>query len=150
MYVRHTSRAGLTNEDLSHSIQLMDRYDISVKPDEAQRIVTSPCYRFRDIEGNHKDHVWHITCIRLVYLRNEDYPNTFRAVIQLDPVDTAIADGLARLMTREKEISPNEAEEYAGLGQLLGHTFAIINYNWTAFLIEAENHLQGMVRFSHH
>ncbi|KAH7400579.1 hypothetical protein DE146DRAFT_467088 [Phaeosphaeria sp. MPI-PUGE-AT-0046c] len=122
----------------------MDRYDIGVKPTEAERLATSPCYRFRGSDGEYKPHVWHITCIRLIYLRNDDYPNTFRAVIQLDPVDTAIADGLARLMTRDKEISPNKAEEHAGLGQLLGHTFSIITFNWTAFLIEAESHLEGM------
>lgn len=132
--------------DLFHSIQLMDRYAIGVKPAEASRLATSPCHRFRDSAGEYRNHVWHITCIRLAYLRNEDYPNTFRAVIQLDPVDSAMADGLTKLMTRDKEVSPDKAEEHAGLGQLIGHTFSIITFNWTAFLVEAESHLEGMVR----
>ncbi|OAL00275.1 hypothetical protein IQ06DRAFT_143121 [Phaeosphaeriaceae sp. SRC1lsM3a] len=122
----------------------MDRYDIGVKPAEASRLATSPCHRFRDSAGEYRNHVWHITCIRLAYLRNEDYPNTFRAVIQLDPVDSAMADGLTKLMTRDKEVSPDKAEEHAGLGQLIGHTFSIITFNWTAFLVEAESHLEGM------
>lgn len=48
-------------------------------------------------------------------------------MIQIDPIDDAIADGLTKLMTRDTEILLGPAEEYAGLGQLLANTLYIIS-----------------------
>ncbi|KAF1947878.1 hypothetical protein EJ02DRAFT_7504 [Clathrospora elynae] len=45
-------------------------------------------------------------------------------------------------MTRDEDIPPGDAEEYAGLGQVLSETIYIVTYTWTAFLMESEAHLQ--------
>lgn len=49
-------------------------------------------------------------------------------------------------MTRDEEIPPGGAEEYAGLGQVLSETIYMVTYTWGAFLTEGEAHLQLLVR----
>lgn len=51
-------------------------------------------------------------------------------------------------MTRDEEIPPGGAEEYAGLGQILSETIYMVTYTWGAFLSEGEAHLQLLVRSS--
>ena len=48
-------------------------------------------------------------------------------------------------MTRDEEIPPGDAEEYAGLGQILSEVIYIITFNWSALLTEAATHLQVLV-----
>jgi hypothetical protein len=86
----------------------------------------------------------HVTCIRLILLKDTDGKH-FRGLVQIDPLDDAIADGLKTLMTRDEEIPPGYAEEYAGLGQILSKTIYIVTYTWIVFLVEAEAHLQILV-----
>jgi hypothetical protein len=122
----------------------MDRYEVGIMPQEAKRLATSPHYRFRAAAEGHKGHIWHVTCIRLLLMKC-DGGKTYRALIQIDPIDDAIEDGLKALMTRDKEMLLGKAEEYAGIVRLVANTFSIITYNWTAFLNEADTHLQLLV-----
>ncbi|KAF1841972.1 uncharacterized protein K460DRAFT_369988 [Cucurbitaria berberidis CBS 394.84] len=124
-----------------YSLQFMERYNIGHKPSEAYRSNTSPCYRFRATSGGQQPHEWHVTCLRLIFLKDPD-GKRFQGLVQVDPLDDAIADGLKTLMTRDEDIPPGDAEEYAGLGQILSETIYIVTYTWAAFLTEAEAHLQ--------
>jgi hypothetical protein len=120
----------------------MDKYHIGKKPTEAQRSDTSPSYRFRCTIGDYQTHEWHVTCIRLIFLRGKNF---FSGVAHIDPIDDAVSEGLKILMTRDEEIPPGEAERYAGLGQILSETIYIVTFTWAAFLNEAEAHLQILV-----
>lgn len=135
-------RTGNTVEQyVCFSLQFMDKYQLGRKPSEAGRLATSPTYRFRNADGNYHSHEWHVTCIRLIFLKNERNEH-FRGLIQIDPLDDAIADGLKTLITKAEEQPSVEAELYSGLGQVLSETIYIVTYNWTAFFTEAETHLQ--------
>jgi hypothetical protein len=120
----------------------MDKYKIGTKPIEARRFDTSPSYRFRCTTGDYQTHEWHVTCIRLIFLRGEFH---FSGLVHVDPLDDAVSEGLKTLMTRDEEIPPGEAERYAGLGQILSETIYIVTFTWGAFLNEAEAHLQILV-----
>ncbi|KAI8937143.1 hypothetical protein NX059_006357 [Plenodomus lindquistii] len=135
------STGNLVERYFFFTLQFMDRYQIGCKPSEAGRLATSPTYRFRNANGDYHPHEWHITCVRLIFLKDENNYN-FQGLIQIDPLDDAIADGLKTLMTRYEEQPPGEAESHAGLGQILSEVIYIVAYNWTAFFMEAEEHLQ--------
>jgi hypothetical protein len=120
----------------------MDKYELGKKPLEAQRSDTSPSYRFRRTTNDHQAHEWHVTCIRLIFVRGQD---RFSGLAQVDPLDNAVSEGLKMLMTRDEEIPPGDAEKFAGLGQILSETIYIVTFTWTIFLDEAEAHLQILV-----
>ncbi|KAH9871761.1 hypothetical protein J1614_006017 [Plenodomus biglobosus] len=135
-------RTGNTVEQyVCFSLQFMDKYQLGRKPTEAGRLATSPTYRFRNADGDYHSHEWHVTCMRLIFLKNERNEN-FRGLIQIDPLDDAIADGLKTLITKAEEQPSVEAELYSGLCQVLSETIYIVTYNWTAFFTEAETHIQ--------
>lgn len=74
-------------------------------------------------------------------------------LIQLDPVDDTLFEGLRKLMTWETENSDKIVKDWltrpvspSSLGQVLLYLFHIIAYNWSVFLNEAEQHLQHIVR----
>lgn len=83
----------------------------------------------------------------MVFLKDDD-GKSFRGLAQFDPLDNVLSDGLRTLMTRDEEIPPGGAEEYAGLGQILSETIYMVTYTWGAFLTEGEAHLQLLVRSS--
>ncbi|KAF2819039.1 hypothetical protein CC86DRAFT_413415 [Ophiobolus disseminans] len=126
---------------LSYSLQFMDRYDVDTKPAEAQRLDTSPQYRFRATGSRYHNHTWHVTCIRLIFSKR-DGNTAFDNVIQIDSADDAVANALKTLMLRDEERPLNEAEEHAGLGRLLSNTIYLVTYTWTAFFMEGGAHLQ--------
>lgn len=66
-------------------------------------------------------------------------------LIQLDPCDGIIFQGLCKLMTRNETIPPSTWEERLGLGQVLSELFHIISHNWSTFIDEAELNLQNIV-----
>lgn len=123
----------------------MDKYAPGQRPSESHRLGTSPHYRFRAVTSGHCPHEWHVTCKRLIFVKDVDNVR-FRGLVQTDPLDDAVSKGLKTLMTRDEEIPPGDAEEYAGLGQILSETIYIVTYTWTIFLNEAEAHLQVLVR----
>ncbi|OAG01310.1 uncharacterized protein CC84DRAFT_1228289 [Paraphaeosphaeria sporulosa] len=122
------------------SLQLFERYEGKRVPAEATRSDASPTARFRAATGMH-GHTWHVTRIALLFARSLDRKK-FRGLVHLDPLDTTIAEGLQKLMTRDEQIPPGEAEAYAGLGQILSEVMYITTFNWGVFLAEAELHLQ--------
>jgi hypothetical protein len=126
----------------------MDRYPVGIIPQEAKRLATSPHYRFRAVTGGYMDHVWHVTCIRLLLTKQDragGHGSEYRAYFQIDPVDDAIEDGLKTLMNIDRETDLRTGEEYVGAFGHLTNTFSIITYIWTAFLNEADTHLQLLV-----
>jgi hypothetical protein len=89
-------------------------------------------------------HTWHVTRIALIFLKSPD-GKKYRGLVHLDSLDVSIWDGLRTLMTRDEEIPPGDAEEYAGLGQILSEVIYIVTFNWSALLTEADTHLQVLV-----
>lgn len=122
----------------------MEKYPAGHKPVEASRSVTSPSHCFRSAAGGNQPHTWHVTCIRLIFIKSDD-GNRFKGLFQVDSLDNAISDGLKTLITRQEEIPTGDAEKYAGLGQILSCSIYIVTFTWTAFLEEAEAHLQILV-----
>jgi hypothetical protein len=80
----------------------------------------------------------------LILLSDED-GKRFRGLAHFDPVDDVLSNGLKKLMARHEEIPPGEAEEYAGLGQILSETIYMVTFTWGEFLTEGEAHLQILV-----
>jgi hypothetical protein len=113
-------------------------------PSEARRSNTSPRHRFRAANGDLNPHVWYVTCVRVVFLRRPD-GNTFRGLIELDPADDAVADGLNTLMTRDEDMELSPTGEHAVLGRLLSHIMYIVSFNWTVLLREAASNIQFLV-----
>lgn len=129
--------------DLFFSIQFFDCYEGSRVPAEAMRSKTSPNAQFRTVTGMSK-HTWHVTRLALIFAGSSDRRD-FRGMVHIDPLDTTTAEGLRKLMTRDEEIPPGDAEEYAGLGQIISEVVYITTFNWGVFLGEAEIHLQVLV-----
>lgn len=119
----------------------MDECTIGQKPTEACRSST-PGYRFRSVKCDQQPHEWHLTCIRLIFLRGK---NCYPGLVQVAPLDSAVSEGLRMLMTRDEDIPPGRVEEYAELGQILSETIHIVTYTWSVFLNEAKVHLQLLV-----
>jgi hypothetical protein len=124
----------------------MDKYPPGTTPSEAGRSSNGPHCRFRVANGKHgtDDHTWQVSCIRMMFIRNNDTKRCL-AIFRIDPTDDSIAVGLRTLMTREDETPAEEIGQYAGLGRLLCHTFYLINWVWEIFLVEAESHLKILV-----
>lgn len=125
----------------------MDMYPENVLPDESKKAQNSPEACF-DLGNGSPPHTWRVTCVSLIYwMRVTSDPKSpkGRGLIQLDPCDRIIFDGLCRLMTRNETIPPSKWEERFGLGQVLSELFHIISHNWSTFISEAEMHLQNIV-----
>lgn len=123
----------------------MERYNIPETPLESRRSDASPHFRFRT-GFSFSPHEWHITRVALILMRDVNGgTERFNGVIQLDPQDRAIVDGLKILMTRDEEIAPGHEEETLGLGQILSEVMYILAYNWGIFVKEAESHIQILV-----
>ncbi|KAF2024036.1 hypothetical protein EK21DRAFT_118185 [Setomelanomma holmii] len=130
----------MSSHCLLFSLQFMDMYRPGVVPSETSRLDTSTHHRFRTSTGNNHDHIWHVKCIRLIYLRDIS-TKEMTEVIQVDPLDDAVANALETLMLRDQEIVLHGTEEYAGLIRLLYNTLYIVTFTWNALFIEAEGHL---------
>lgn len=127
----------------------MDMYSGSISPDESTKISNSPEARF-DIGNGLLPHTWRVTCISLIYwmhAANDHASPKGAGLIQLDPCDGIIFEGLCKLMTRNETIPPSTWEERFGLGQVLSEVFHIISHNWSTFINEAELHLQNIVSY---
>lgn len=134
------------SSDVFFALQIFERYEGNRVPAEAMCSEASPKARFRTATGL-RGHTWHVTRIALIFAKSLDL-KSLRGLVHLDPLDTAIAEGLRKLMTRDEEIPPGEAEEYAGLGQIVSEVIYIATFNWGVFLSEAEHHLQVLVCIS--
>ena len=125
----------------------MEKYSLGTVPGEMGRTRTPYSVRFRTntTQDGLALHEWHITRIALTFLKDKEGRN-FRGIIQLDPADKVICDGLKILMTRDEETFSGGLEDKGGLGQILAEVFYVIQFTWGAFLAEAESHLQTLVK----
>ncbi|KAH7077814.1 hypothetical protein BKA63DRAFT_272575 [Paraphoma chrysanthemicola] len=129
-----------TPRQLLFSLQFMDMYPMGTRPSEAKRMGRSPGYQFRSSSTSRFDHVWHVTCIRLILLKKSVDEKSV-GLVQVDSVDEAIADGLKILLLRKEEDSVYGSEPYAGWVRLLTNITYIVTFTWRAFFIEAERHI---------
>ncbi|KAF2464708.1 uncharacterized protein BDR25DRAFT_380497 [Lindgomyces ingoldianus] len=124
------------------SLQVMDRYSLSQTPSEAKRLAGSPEARFRNMDGDLMTHTWRVTRITLILKSTEE--NNCSGLLDLDPLDVAIADGLKVLMTRHEEIIIGSAEGSSQLARISSIVMYIVTFNWYTFLAEAEMHLEAL------
>ena len=106
----------------------------------------SPCCTFLDVLGEKQNHTWRVTRIALIFTKSAD-SKEYRGLVHLDATDGVIWEGLKRLMAKDEEPLPGDAEQYAGLGQVLTAVIYIVTFNWDHLLTEAETHLQALVSY---
>lgn len=124
----------------------MEKYPSGVIPSEAKRSDNTMSCRFRKAPGHNggfDDHVWHVTCMRLMLVRDKASGRS-QAIYHFDSADNSVATGLKVLITRD-DYAPATMDGYTGLDKLVGHTIYIVNWAWTVFLREAGAHLKIMV-----
>lgn len=122
------------------------------KPSEAQRLDTSPHYRFRSADGL-RPHEWHVTRARVVFFVKNDksgideFPNydSWHGCYLIDEYDDIIAAKLKNLIMQKDRPVAAKDERHQGLGQVVADLFYLISGVWTSFFMEAETHLQVMV-----
>lgn len=130
---------------LYFTLHYLDHYKDGISPAETSKDHVSARYRFQATPGIYHAERWDLTSVKFILVRLRE-GRSFATLVEIDPIDHAFAKALQFLMIREDEQPFGGAENYAGLGRLLAHTFYMITFIWTSFLREAQKHLHILVR----
>ena len=124
-------------------MHFIDKYNLPTIP-SASRAQDQPLsFDFRSADAS-RNHVWHTTWVNVILLKTEN-EKSFRGLVQIDPLDKDVKQGIITLIMRSEIATPGATQSYEGIAQIVFAIIRIVTYTWKMLLREAETYLDTMV-----